>query len=134
VGRGAAFGDVDEDGDTDVLVINNGGPARLLVNRVGAARRWLGLRLVTGEPPRDALGALVTVERRGGPPLVRRVHSDGSYSSASDPRVLVGLGDAPPDGGVERVRVRWPDGTEEVFEPPPVGRYTTLRQGGGRAG
>jgi hypothetical protein len=117
-----------------VLVINNGGPARLLVNRAGAARRWLGLRLVTGEPPRDALGALVTVERHGGPPLVRRVHTDGSYSSASDPRVLVGLGDAPPDGGVERVRVRWPDGTEEVFEPPPVGRYTTLRQGGGRPG
>jgi hypothetical protein len=134
VGRGAAFGDVDEDGDTDVLVINNGGPARLLVNRAGAARWWLGLRLVTGEPPRDALGALVTVERRGGPPLLRRVHTDGSYSSASDPRVVVGLGDAPPDGGVERVRVRWPDGSEETFDPPPTGRYTTLRQGGGRPG
>jgi hypothetical protein len=87
-----------------------------------------------GAPPRDALGALVTVERRGGPPLLRRVHTDGSYSSASDPRVLVGLGDAPPDGGVERVRVRWPDGSEEVFDPPPTGRYTTLRQGGGRPG
>jgi hypothetical protein len=127
VGRGTAFGDVDDDGDTDALVVNNNGPARLLINEVGNRRPWLGLRLVGGDPPRDMLGALVRVVRPGRPPLVRRVHTDGSYSSASDPRVLVGLGDHP---AVERIEVLWPDGTTERFAGPPAGRYTTLRQGG----
>ena len=75
------------------------------------------------------LGAVVRVERPGPTPLVRRVHTDGSYSSASDPRVLVGLGDDP---AVEAVEVTWPDGSRETFPPPPVGRYSTLRQGTGR--
>jgi enediyne biosynthesis protein E4 len=130
VSRGAAFGDVDNDGDTDVVVVNNGGPVRLLLNRVGQDRPWLGLRLVAGEPPRDAIGAQVAVVRRGAPTLRRRVRTDGSYASASDPRVLVGLGEG---ADVERLEVTWPDGAEEVFEPPPLGRYTTLRRGTGKA-
>ena len=128
VSRGAAFGDVDDDGDVDLLEVNNCGPARLLVNQVGNRNPWLGLRLV-GAGGRDLLGATVEVLRRGGPTLVRRVHSDGGYASAHDPRVVVGLGDAP---GVTAVRVRWPDGTVERFDPPPLRAYTTLRQGTGR--
>jgi hypothetical protein len=130
VSRGAAFGDVDDDGDLDVLINDNSGPARLLINQVGARAPWLGLRLVDRNG-RDALGARVEVRRAGAPPLVRRADAAGSYASASDPRVLVGLG-----GGerVEAVLVRWPDGAEETFEPPPLRRYTTLRQGTGRVG
>jgi enediyne biosynthesis protein E4 len=126
VGRGAAFGDVDNDGDTDALVVNSNGPVRLLVNQVGNRRPWLGLRLVGRPGGRDLLGARVTVFRKGASALVRRASTDGSYASANDPRVLVGLGDTPE---VEKVRVDWPDGRSETFPPPPPGRYTTLVQG-----
>ncbi|HYG64685.1 MAG TPA: CRTAC1 family protein [Thermoanaerobaculia bacterium] len=126
VGRGAAFGDVDNDGDTDVLVSNNNGPARLLINEAAAGRHWLGLRLVTGK--RDALGARVTLERPGAPPLVRRARADGSYASANDPRVLFGLGDSAKIG---RVVVRWPSGKVEAFQGIAIDTYTTLREGEG---
>jgi len=133
VSRGAAFGDVDGDGDTDVLVANNGGPARLLLNQVGAGGRWIGLRLVTaragGRAGRDALGARVGIERAGAPTLWRRARADGSYASASDPRVLVGLGES---GDVSRIIVRWPSGRSETFPAPPLGAYLTLREGEGK--
>ncbi len=129
VSRTAAFGDVDDDGDTDVLVVNVAAPARLLVNQVGQDRPWLGLRLVTGDPPRDALGASAVLLRDGKGVLWRRAKTDGSYAAANDPRLLFGLGD---DDRVDGVRVTWPDGTEEVFEDVTVGRYQTLRQGGSR--
>jgi hypothetical protein len=133
VGRGAAFGDIDNDGDPDVLIVNANGPARLLVNETGSRNPWLGLRLV-GRPPgakgeRDMLGARVAIVRKGAPTLWGRAATDGSYASASDPRVLVGLGDAPE---VTEVRVTWPDGKAEIFPPPPLRVYTTLRQGTGR--
>jgi hypothetical protein len=125
VSRGVAFGDVDNDGDTDVVVVNNNGPARLLLNRVGNQRHWLGLELLDAHG-RDALGALVAVDLPGGRTLWRRVRTDGSYASARDPRVLVGLDDAT---GVTRVRVFWPDGTEETVTGLAPERYHTLRQG-----
>jgi enediyne biosynthesis protein E4 len=126
VGRGLATGDVDNDGDTDALVTNNGGPVRLLINQTGAARSWLGLRLI-GAQGRDALGAWVGVLRSGAPDLWRRVRTDGSYLTASDPRLLFGLGDSPK---IESVRVVWPDGRTEAFQAR-LGRYTTLREGTG---
>ncbi|MCY3818416.1 MAG: ASPIC/UnbV domain-containing protein, partial [Gammaproteobacteria bacterium] len=136
VSRGAAFGDVDNDGDTDVLVANAEGPPRLLVNEVGNERPWLGLRLV-GDPPggprggaiRDMPGARVEIVRDGAPTLWRRARADGSYASANDPRVLVGLGDdaAPP----ALVRVTWPSGAVEEWTDVPLGGYTTLVQGSG---
>ena len=128
VSRGAAFGDVDHDGDTDVLVVNNNGPVRLLLNQVGQNRRWVGFRAVG--KGRDMLGAEVLVSRSDGPILSRRVHTDGSYASASDPRVLVGLGEATRVKGVE---VRWPDGTSEVWGEVETGKYTTLGKSEGRA-
>jgi hypothetical protein len=126
VGRGAAFGDVDNDGDTDVLVANNNGQPRLLVNDVGSRNHWIGLRLVGQPVPRDMLGARVAVVRDDGSTLWRRVRSDGSYASASDPRVLVGLGQST---RVSRVRVVWPDGTTQEWPSPPIDRYTALQEG-----
>jgi hypothetical protein len=128
VSRGAAVGDLDNDGDTDVVVFNNNGPLRLLRNEVGNRRSWLGLRLLDAGGRRDVLGARVAVLRRGQPPLWRRVRSDGSYLSANDPRVLVGLGG---NDAVEGIVVQWPDGRRERWKAPPLGRYTTLRQGTG---
>jgi hypothetical protein len=130
VGRGLAAGDLDNDGDADLVVFNNHGPARVLINEAADGRPWIGLRLLTGTPGRDALGARVTVERADGRTLHRRVHSDGSYLSASDPRLQVGLG---PAGGVRRVIVRWPDGGVEEWGTLEAGRYHTLRRGTGRA-
>lgn len=130
VSRAAAFGDVDNDGDLDVVVVNSNGPTRLLLNQVGQDRSWLGLRLVAHN--RDALGAHVTIHRPGATPIWRHVHTDGSYASARDPRVLVGLG-AGASGAVTRVEVRWPDGAGETWAGVRVGEYQTLFQGEGEA-
>ena len=124
VSRGAAFGDIDNDGDTDVLVTNNNGPVRLLLNQLGNHNHWLGLRVVT-KNGRDALGAQVDVVVKKDQILRRRVRTDGSYLSANDPRVLVGLGNVTQ---VEAVRVRWPDGSVGEWKKPLTDRYLTLRQ------
>ncbi len=134
VSRGAAFGDIDNDGDIDVLVTNNNGPARLLINAVGQRTRWIGVRLVgpgSHGTKRDLTGARVGVFRREGPPLWRRARADGSYASANDPRVLVGLGDQDA-AAVSRVHVVWPDGREEDWTDVAVGHWITLEEGSGR--
>ena len=129
VSRGAAFGDVDNDGDTDVLIANAAGPARLLLNQVGDRRHWLGLRLVGTDNLRDMVGTRVQVVRRDGTALWRRARADGSFASANDPRVLVGLGES---DGISLVRVFWPAGEIEEWTDVPSDRYTTLTQGAGR--
>jgi len=125
VSRGAAVGDVDNDGDADVLVTNNNGPVRLLLNQVGNQNHWLGLRLV-GKSGRDMLGALVEVVVTENNVLRRRVRTDGSYLSGNDPRVLVGIGQSLK---VKAVRVRWPGGTVEEWKDVAVDQYTTLKEG-----
>ncbi len=130
VSRGAAFGDVDNDGDTDVLLLNNSGPARLLVNQVCTDKHWLGLKLVGEVSGRDMLGTRVAVVQAQGPTLWRRARADGSYASANDPRVLVGLGGAT---RVKAVQAYWPDGQAEEWKEVPIDTYTTLRQGTGTA-
>jgi hypothetical protein len=137
VSRGAAFGDVDNDGDTDVVVANDSGPARLLINNVGSRKHWIGLRLVGGskDPPdpsshppgRDMLGARVGIVMKDGSIRWRRARSDGSYASANDPRVLVGLGDTT---SIAKIRVQWPGGSAEEWTDVPIDRYTTLKEGG----
>jgi len=132
VGRGAAFGDIDNDGDTDVIVGNNNGPAQLLLNVTGSRNHWIGLRLVSANAAgrtRDMIGARVAVIRDGSPTRRRRARSDGSFASANDPRVLVGLG---PSTRQPRVRVTWPDGQTEEWANLPIDRYSTLTAGTSR--
>jgi hypothetical protein len=128
-GRGAAFGDVDNDGDIDVLVGNAAGPVRLFINQIGTRHHWVGLRLVAADGKRDLPGTRVAVLRNDGTALWRRVRMDGSYGSVNDPRVLVGMGATT---GPVRVRVIWPTGEKEEWASVPVDRYTTLAQGQGK--
>ena len=130
VSRGASFGDVDNDGDMDVLVTTNNGPVHLLINGVGNRRHWLGLRLVgAGVTRRDMIGARVAVTGAGARTLWRRARSDGSYASANDPRVLFGVGNST---GPVSVRVLWPDGASEEWSGVTTDRWTTLERGTGR--
>ena len=89
--------------------------------------REAGAGSVTG---RDMVGARVEVIRKDAPTLWRRARSDGSYASANDPRVLVGLGDA---SDRPTVRVHWPDGSVEEWSAVAIDRWTVLRQGEGVA-
>jgi enediyne biosynthesis protein E4 len=129
VSRGAAFGDIDNDGDLDIVVTNNNGPVRLLRNELGAGPGWLQVRLVGAKSNRMALGARVGVFREGAPPLWRLAHTDASYLSASDVRVHFGLGDSPL---LERIEVHWPDGSKETWTDVRPNRIVTLTQGTGQ--
>jgi len=124
VSRGAAFGDIDNDGDMDVLVTNNNGPVRLLLNQTANHNHWLGLRVV-GSNGRDLLGTEVSLVIGKNRVLKRRVRTDGSYLSANDPRVLVGLGQLT---RVQAVRIRWPNGTLKEFQTPSVDQYITIKE------
>ena len=130
VGRGAAFGDIDNDGDVDVLITNSNGPARLLVNQPGNRNHWLGFKLIGRETNRDMLGARVEVVVSKNKTIWRRARTDGSYLSANDPRVIVGLGSVTQ---AELVRVRWPDGAVDEWPNPRIDQYITLKQGTGAA-
>jgi hypothetical protein len=127
VGRGSAFGDLDNDGDVDIVESNNNGPARVLRNE-SPRRHWLLVSLTGTSSNRGALGARVAALRRGGAALWRRAHTDGSYLSANDPRVHFGLGD---DAAIEAVGVVWPNGRRERFTGVTADRLVALREGGG---
>ncbi len=128
VGRGAAFGDLDNDGDIDIVVTNTNGPVRLLRNRIGARQSWLQVRLDAAGVNREGYGSTIRIERQGAPPQVRRVRTDGSYLAASDPVQHFGLGDY--DGPVT-VRVDWLGGSSEQWQVPKLRQRLTLKRGTG---
>jgi hypothetical protein len=124
VSRGLAAGDLDDDGGVDLVVFNNSGPVRVLMNEAARGRRWVGVR-VLDRHGRDAVGTVVELVRPGGS-LWRRVHVDGSYAVASDPRVVFGLG---LEAAAQTVRVHWRDGAVESFTGLAVDQYWVLAPG-----
>ncbi len=125
VGRGAALGDIDNDGDIDVLISNCGAEPTLLINRVGARRNWIQLRLTGTDSSRDAVGTRLTLTTAEGEQS-DQITGGGSYLSASDLRAHFGLGEA---ARVEEIRIRWPSGKEEVLKDIPANRILHVTEG-----
>lgn len=126
VGRGVAVADFDNDGRPDLAISNSGGGAVVLRNRTESPHHWLRLELRGTASNRDAVGAKVTVRLPGGRALVRHVKGGGSYCSANDPRLLIGLGAA---ATVPAVEVRWPSGTVQTVGPLDADRAYTVVEG-----
>jgi hypothetical protein len=119
VTRGAAFGDIDNDGDVDIVITNNNGPARLLLNQVQGTN-WVSI-----QAEGQAIGSRITLLRENMPNLVRRIYTDSSYCSASDSRVHFGLGS---DASIKAIEITWPDGKTQRIETPAPNRIHKVKR------
>ena len=128
VSRAAAFGDVNNDGGTDILVTNNNGPARLLLNTVPNRGHWLLVQLEGTKTNRSAYGSVVELVRKDGTSVRRWVRGDGSYLAANDPRAHFGLGK---DTEVNRIQVYWLAGECESWKESAVDKIVNLKEGTG---
>jgi enediyne biosynthesis protein E4 len=124
VSRGAAFGDIDGDGDVDVVVVEANGRPELLRNEAPAAS-WCLVALVGSGRNRDAIGARVKLTA-GGRTQVAERRSSGSYLSANDPRLHFGLGSA---SAIDLIEVRWPSGKSETHAGLPVRKLIRITEG-----
>src|SRR2546425_1006556 len=122
--RGAAFGDIDDDGDVDIIVNNIDEPPALLRNDGGNALHWIGFRLLGARRNRGAVGARVTVSA-GLLRQTREIHAGSSHNSSNDPRLLFGLGSST---RVDRVEIRWPLGRTQVLTDLPIDRYHIVHE------
>ncbi len=125
--RGAAFGDLDNDGDLDVVVENIDGAPLILRNDGGNQRHWVTLELIGGKSNRLAIGS--KVKAVAGPLVqVDEVRSGGSYLSQSDLRIHFGLGE---EDMLNRVEIRWPSGRTETLQDLAAGRSYVIKEGEG---
>lgn len=125
VGRGLAVGDINNDGRPEVVTVDCFGGVHIYANEHPASGAWVGLKLIGTTSARDGSGAIITV-KTGEKTFVRHAHTDGSYMSASDGRVLVGIGSTV---GQVDITVRWPSGRTQQLKAQTPGSYITVTEG-----
>jgi enediyne biosynthesis protein E4 len=125
--RGLSVGDYDNDGDLDVLIINNGDAPILLRNEVGSHNNWLGLQLIATKSNPGAVGAIITWDA-GGVKRRRLKTSGGGYLSSHDPREILGVGTA---NKIDSVEIKWPSGRVDKLTDPPLNKYVKVVEGQG---
>ncbi|HKU77921.1 MAG TPA: CRTAC1 family protein [Pyrinomonadaceae bacterium] len=123
--RGLSVGDYDNDGDLDVLVINNGDAPVLLKNEGGNQNNWVGLNLVATKSNPMAVGAIITWEV-GGVKYRRLKTAGGSYLSSHDPREVLGIGKATK---IDSIEIKWPSGRVDKVTNPPIRKYMKIVEG-----
>jgi hypothetical protein len=128
VARGAAYGDYDNDGDLDILITTNGGPARLLRNDGGNANHVLRVQTIGTASNRDGIGARIDVTVSGGAKLWQIVKTGSSYASQSELPLTFGLGTAT---SVDSIRVTWPTGRSEEVRSVKGDQSITIKEGAG---
>jgi hypothetical protein len=128
VSRGLVAGDIDADGDLDVVFVNLESPARLYRNDAPERGNWLSVRAVDPRLRRDAIGARIILYA-GDSRQLRHITRGLSYLSSTVPRAHFGLGSVET---VDRIEVRWPDGLIESFAVGQVNRELTLTRGDGK--
>jgi hypothetical protein len=127
VGRGLCVGELDDDGRLDLLIVDAEGAPLLLRNEDRSGHHWLSLRLIGTQGNRDAIGARVTLTAAG-QSQTRACFTDGSFMSASDPRIHFGLGTA---ARVDTIVIQWPGGESTTLRNVPADRTITVREGAG---
>jgi len=125
VGRGAAFGDYDNDGDIDVFIVNNGGPGMLLKNEGGNKNKWLKVSLQGVQSNRSAIGTKVRLVT-GKSVQIRQVGAQSSYSSQNSLIQHFGLGES---AKVDTLEINWPAGTRQVFNNLPANQTVEIKEG-----
>jgi enediyne biosynthesis protein E4 len=122
--RGAAFGDIDNDGDTDIVMgVIEGSP--VILRNEGTRNRWLGVSLKGAKSNRQGLGARITVTDANNRQQTQEVTCAGSYLSSNDARLIFGLGAAT---SVKSLEIRWPGGRAQKMANPGINRYATIKE------
>ena len=125
VGRGAAFGDIDNDGDVDCVISNNNGPANLLIKGGRPINNWIGFELMGTAVNKDAIGSKVSIISNLGTQIAF-VNTGGSYLSSNDKRIIFGLGK---DEQVDSIVIEWSDGQLQTLTPLDINQYHRIVQG-----
>ena len=126
-----ALGDYGEDdGDSDLLFLNNGQPSALVRNEGGNRNNWVGLKLIGEKSNREGIGSRI-IYSVNGQTCIHYIAGGGSYQSAHDSRVILGFGRQEEPG---EIRVEWPSGTVDVLKDVKMGHYLELVEGGSLGG